>query len=111
MTTLKQQRKNRLALADMLENRVTDKQFNMDSFTQQCGTVGCALGIAVMSGEFGYGWHPYNAISSTPVKDGKAVSWDFAGSELFGMDAMDYVFWNTCQRPRQKVAAELRAIK
>ena len=45
MTTQRQQRKNRLHLADMLENRIEDDNFDMANFNK-CGTIGCALGIA-----------------------------------------------------------------
>lgn len=109
MTTESQQRKNRLALADMLEHRITNKQFCMLSFTNKCGTIGCALGIAVLSGEFGYGWSPING--GEPVKDGETVSWWTVGPRLFGQEAYKYVMLNMAKRSRKTVAAELRAIK
>ena len=106
MTTKSQQRKNRLHLADMLENRIKDTNFDMAMFSNHCGTIGCALGIAVMSGEFGYGWR-----DCTAVKNGRFVDWDDAGADLFGEQTHDDVFLNYNERSRQAVAAELRAIK
>jgi hypothetical protein len=113
MSTLKQQCKNRLHLADILENRIEDKNFDMSSYTNECGTIGCALGIAVLSGEFGY-----RATLPTddtgiwdPVKRGKITTWPEAGIDLFGETAFYKVFLRDNPRPRQKVAAELRAIK
>lgn len=114
MTTAKQQRKNRLHLADMLENRITDEQFDMRHFTNACGTVGCALGIAALSGEFGYGWRPdpshYSGVGDA-VKDGKIVMWNAMGYDLFGDRATEDIFYESRARSRQTVAAELRAIK
>lgn len=109
MTTSKQQRKNRLHLADMLENRITDDQFDMGTFTNECGTVGCALGIAVLSGEFGYGWNPIHG--GEPVKNGNRVYWWQVGPDVFGGHTYSTVFLNMKTRSRRKVAAELRAIK
>jgi hypothetical protein len=106
MTTKAQQRKNRLALADMLENRISDKNFRMEITSNECGTVGCALGIAVLSGEFGYGWN-----AGYPVKDGQQVGWMGVGIDLFGDETTIDIFWNTIPRSRQTVAAELREIK
>lgn len=111
--TNKQQRKNRLALADMLENRISDENFEMKSWTNKCGTVGCALGIAVMSGEFGYGWIPPRRgweTTGRPVKNGVIYEWNEIGQDLFGEKSYR-VFYNTDPRSRQQVAKELRAIK
>lgn len=108
----KQQRKNRLHLADMLENRIEDKNFKMDEWTNDCGTIGCALGIAILSGEFeGFRWGKDDFGFPIPVKRGKAVSWNTAGEDIFGCRAMQDVFWNDYPRSRALVAAELRAIK
>lgn len=113
MTSFIKQRKNRLHLADMLENRIEDKNFDMSSYTNECGTIGCALGIAVLSGEFGY-----RATLPTddtgildPVKNGKITTWPEAGIDQFGETAFFKVFLRDNPRPRQKVAAELRAIR
>ena len=110
----KRQRKNRLHLADMLENRVKDSQFNMATFSSDCGTMGCALGIAVMSGEFGYGWNTEDGFFGCkiprPVKNGQFDEWENVGPELFGDFTMNTVFWNTNPRTRQQVAQELRDI-
>jgi len=106
MSTLKQQRRNRLHLADMLENRIADKNFNIRVWTNDCGTVGCALGIAVLSGEFGYGWN-----KGLPVKNGREAYWWEVGPDLFGDYTYTNVFTDFNPRSRQTVAAELRAIK
>jgi hypothetical protein len=109
MITKAQQRKNRLALAEMLETRVSDKQFDMAEFNNHCATKGCALGIAVMSGEFGYGWNP--KWGGEPVKNGKLAGWEAVGIELFGKKAMDDIFCKFKARSRKTVAAELRAME
>ena len=111
MTTEKQQRKNRLHLADILENRISDENFNMGYWTNYCGTVGCALGIAIMSGEFGYGWNKTEHGVPIAVKNGKEVYWCDAGDELFGYKTCQNVLLRAERRSRQTVAAELRAIK
>jgi hypothetical protein len=112
MATKSQQRKNRLALADMLENRISDKNFDMSEWTNDCGTIGCALGIAVLSGEFeGYRWGKDADGFGVPVKDGKEQHWNNTGSKLFGYEAMNNVFCNDFRRSKERVAAELRAIK
>lgn len=106
----KRHRKNRLHLADMLENRITDKQFNMTYLTNECGTVGCALGIAAMSGEFGYGWNPVDG--GIAVKDGMVAWWTDVGKALFGAQATCQVFFNpvyACS-DRETVAQALRDI-
>ena len=90
MTTQEQQRKNRLALADMLEHRVTNKQFDMAEFTNHCGTAGCALGMAVMSGEFGYGWHPM--WGGMAVKDGVEAAWEEVADDVFGEGTFSSIF-------------------
>lgn len=111
MSTAQKQRRNRLHLADMLENRITDDNFNMGDWTNHCGTVGCALGIAIMSGEFGYGWNKNRHGVPIAVKNGKEVYWCDAGDELFGYKTYQDVLLRTERRSRQAVAAELRAIK
>lgn len=107
----KRQRKNRLHLADMLENRVKDSQFNMATFSNDCGTMGCALGIAVLSGEFD-GVKPAKNENDNwvPSRNGVALVWELVGLELFGDFTMNTVFWNTAPRTRQQVAQELRDI-
>lgn len=102
-----QQRKNRLKLADMLEHRVTDEQFNMETYTNECGTVGCALGIAVLSGEFcGLGWNQtkmqyVHGSYIFPVIDGRRAAWWEAGELFFGERAMNLVFQDTLPRSRK----------
>lgn len=118
-------------LADMLEHRVKDEQFNMRHFTKNCGTIGCALGLAALSGEFrdqGLGWHPVrktvgmNCIPETmaafnkgkaeamPTLHGCIVYWEEAGEEVFGEKAFNSVLLCTNPRSRQQVANELREV-
>lgn len=108
------QYENRQKLADMLEFRVTDEQFKMRDYANLCGTVGCALGIAVLSGEFeGLGWNrKYKKALPQPVIGGKFVLWRTAGAEFFGYDAHDDVFTNHRYlfARRKEVADALRAI-
>lgn len=107
-----EQRANRLALADMLEHRVTDEQFDMSSWTNDCGTVGCALGIAALSGEFnGLGWNRDHLGGIVPVIAGHLQGWNSVGCALFGFEALDEVFKHAYPRSRARVARELRAIE
>lgn len=111
--TSAQQRANRLALADILEHRITDAQFNMCSWSNDCGTVGCALGIAALSGEFaGLGWN--NKYGARPVVGGKLRWWEDVGPAFFGAKAYSNVFTSTRHimlNNRKAVARALRAIK
>lgn len=110
--TTEKQKKNRLKLADMLEHRVTDKQFNMATFSNDCGTVGCALGIAALSGEFKeLGWNRDRYGKISPVVRGTFQEWDRVGAAFFGKATMDDVFWSLMQRSREDVANELRAVE
>lgn len=112
MQTTRQQRRNRLHLADMLENRIKPHQFDMRQWTNMCGTVGCALGIAVMSGEFGYGWNIHRIHGQPiPVRYGNECHWHVIGPELFGDKAHEAVLMNLNPRTRHQVARELRGIK
>lgn len=112
--TKEQQRKNRLKLADMLEYRVRDDQFKMITWTNECGTVGCALGIAVLSGEFeGLGWNRFFKNSIRPVVRGHFVDWEYAGLNFFGKSAADLdkgIFFEF-SKSRIEVAKLLREAK
>lgn len=98
-----QQRKNRMVLADYLEERVTDAQFDMSNFCNgvpignECATVGCALGWAALSGLIpGLSWNrPYkDSPTMEPVVAGKFRAWDDVGPHFFGYKAWSDVFIN-----------------
>lgn len=121
--TTAQQRKNRMVLADYLEERVTNAQFDMSNFCNgvpignECATVGCALGWAALSGLIpGLGWNrPYKDSSTMePVVAGKFRAWDDVGPHFFGRRAWNKVFVNDrfvdLGASRAEVAQALRHI-
>lgn len=136
MNLTKEQQRNCLKLADILEQHVSDKQFDMGTYGRAdnvCGTVGCALGWGAMSGmipNLGYCASYVNDngedIYVTSVKemdqdagfdlqpiwfqDGKAhqVEWEEAGCHFFGDDVQTYLFSAGRQQSRSRVAARLR---
>lgn len=111
-----QQRANRLHLADMIEHRVTDEQFDMTRYANECGTVGCACGIAALSGEIdGLGWNRNGDGKLLPVVDNRLTDWNAIGIAFFGRRAFTDVFIGMAgaQGPtaRKQVADALRAIE
>ena len=128
----KKQHENRQILADFLDNTLTDRQFNMQSWTENvarnhCNTVGCAMGWAAMSGQIeDLGWNYNPEDKDMPVKErgvipivgGKAVGWDEAARAFFGEEAYSEVFTNerytdyySSLNHRNIVAGHLRSIK
>lgn len=109
-------KQNRMKLADIIEFRLTDKQFDMGTYAEEtnCGTVGCALGWAALSGEIeGLGWAG-SRHNIFPVVEGKEVYWWQAGQQFFGTRTFDRVFINNRlidSNSRKKVASALSAIK
>lgn len=93
---------NVLKLIEIIEV-IPAKQFNMRLYSgsqRQCGTIGCALGWAAMSGEIpGLGWSSLTGDadhSVFPVVNRERSSWSNAGEEVFGWRA-DNVF-QMCDR-------------
>lgn len=127
-----QQRKNRELLADFLDNDMNDKQFNMGTWARPadnpCGTVGCALGWAAMSGMIpGLGWN-YNPDDMhkrpayrdiVPIVGGKVQDWDDVGAAFFGETTHHNVFigdpvdnnQDPLRSGRRVIAAMLRTVK
>lgn len=128
----KQQKKNREALADFLDNTMNDKQFDMGSWAKPadnaCKTVGCALGWAAMSGIIpGLSWNydPNDMDKKpahreiVPVVGNKVQDWEDVGPLFFGDTAHFDVFTGDVvdhnrephRSSRHVIAAMLRAIK
>lgn len=111
-----QQHKNRRALADIIEHRLADKQFNMAKYANDCGTVGCALGVAALCGEIeGLGWNKHPTGGLHPVANKQALDWHEAAKVFFGTTTGRDVFMgdalkNRLRAGRKEVADALRKI-
>lgn len=107
--TPEQQRENRLKLADYLEHEVSADEFDMGQWVapktsdNYCGTVGCALGHAVI-GKIIPGLTSTRSRSGIILKPAicsaeegvppQESSWAAAGRMFFGDDAYERVFTN-----------------
>lgn len=111
-----QQRLNRLKLADYIEHELSDKQFDMSTWTQPCGTVGCALGHAAM-GRIIEGLDiRIEHGSIRPVICGEPldefISWRAAGAHFFGAETHERIFIGLVGvQSREYVAEALRGIR
>lgn len=79
------QKKNRLMLADYLETKVDDSEYNQECYWKR--GQGCALGHAAKSGLFGFS----EANGSLFVGDRAVVGYNIA-SELFGYGSYNHIF-------------------
>lgn len=129
------QRENCARLADILKD-VPKRAFHMGTWAHatedernHCGTVGCAMGWAAMSGRIprlqyaafnihDTGRYYFTALADVakadylePVLDGKSSSWASAGYELFGGDTYDYVFIGKYRRKGDVIRALRRLAK
>jgi hypothetical protein len=109
------QRNNCRILAEEILPDVPDKHFNMEHFSDEgpkdrtnfCGTSGCAMGWAAMSGRIeglqwcapkrkGEGWattlRDADLELAEPFYDDKQGSWGDGADKFFGMAASNYVF-------------------
>lgn len=74
--TTKKQRENCGKLADLLET-VPARHFDMSGFVDHkpgCGTAGCALGWAALSGKFGAGWGVKRESWNEPTEWAKSMA-------------------------------------
>lgn len=92
----------------------------VDGRKHSCGTVGCALGTAAMSGKFpglqyrldlhaftDRGLSPFASIDA--VVNGRNTLWFEAGSKFFGDEVWYSVFTNDYEADKASVVAKLRS--
>lgn len=124
-TLTKAQRRNCGKLADLIETSIPENRFYMGTWCEydhECGTTGCALGWAAMSGQFeglGVKYHRFNyetgktreatdckglrnlvrlsenkydELDADPTLNGKSVGWNVVGEKYFGKFTYDYLF-------------------
>jgi hypothetical protein len=98
-------------LADFLENEITDNMHAQETWyalngTSQCGTTGCALGWAAMSGLFpGMDYAMPSAREVVPIINGEIKHFDDFGAQFFGDGAYGQVFYDTDMNRQETVQA------